>query len=51
MFITQSYFSAHSSNVNEVIRAILSFFIIFFFEKILQAQEALKAYKQTKIKK
>ena len=39
-----------SSNVKEVIRAILNFFF-FFYEKILHAQLAQKAYKQTKIKK
>ena len=37
-----------SSNVNEVIRIILNFF---FYEKILHAQQAQKAYKRTKIKK
>ena len=46
----------NSSNVNEVIRKILNFFIIFFIisffpEKILHAQQAQKAYKRTKIKK
>ena len=37
-----------SSNVNEVIRAILN---SFFYDKILHAQKAQNAYKQTKIKK
>ena len=37
-----------SSNVNEVIRTILN---SFFYEKILHAQKAQNAYKQTKIKK
>ena len=36
-----------SSNVNEVIRTILNFFFIFFFEKILHAQKAQNAYKRT----
>ena len=37
-----------SSNVNEVIRTILN---SFFYKKILHAQKAQNAYKQTKIKK
>ena len=36
-----------SSNVNEVIRAVLSF-LLFFYEKILYAQKAQKAQKSTK---
>ena len=36
-----------SSNLNDVIRAILDFFI---YEKVSQAQKARNAYKQTKIK-
>ena len=39
-----------SSNVNEVARAILSFFY-FIYEKILHAQKGQSAYKRTKIKK
>ena len=47
---------SRSSNVNEVIRAILNFlfffFIFFFFYKrILHAQQAQNAHKGTKIKK
>ena len=37
-----------SSNINEAIRAILNFF---FYKKILHAQKAQNAYKQTKINK
>ena len=37
-----------SSNVNEVIRAMLSFY--FIYEKILHAQKAQNAYKRTKRK-
>ena len=43
-----------SSNVNEVIRAVLDFFylfIYFFYKKILHAQKAQNAYKRTKTKK
>ena len=36
-----------SSNVNEVIRAVLSF-LLFFYEKILYAQKAQKAQKSVK---
>ena len=34
-----------SNNVNEVIKAVLNFFIIFFREKIFKAQKAQKAQK------
>ena len=37
-----------SSNINEAIRTILNFF---FYKKILHAQKAQNAYKQTKINK
>ena len=39
-----------SSNVNEVIRAILNF-LISFYKKILSDWKAQNAYKQTKTKK
>ena len=39
-----------SSNVNEVIRVILNFFI-FFNKKTLHAQKAQNAYERTKTKK
>ena len=34
-----------SNNVNEVIKAVLNFFIFFFREKIFKAQKAQKAQK------
>ena len=34
-----------SSNVNEVIRAILKLLLLFFYENILHAQKAQKAQK------
>ena len=37
-----------SSNINEVIRAVLNFLLIFFYEKILHAQKSQKALKSTK---
>ena len=37
-----------SSNINEVIREVLNFFLSFFYKKILHAQKALKALKGTK---
>ena len=40
----------HSSNVNEVITAILNFFIC-FYKNISHAQKAQNAYKRTKTKK
>ena len=40
--------SDNSSNVNEVIRAVLNFF---FYEKISHAQKAQNGYKRTKTKK
>ena len=45
--------NVRSSNVNEVIRAVLDFFylfIYFFYKKILHAQKAQNAYKRTKTK-
>ena len=36
-----------SSNINEVIRAVLNF-LFFFYEKILHAQKAQKTIKSTK---
>ena len=48
--------NVRSSNVNEVIRAVLDFFIylfiyLFFYKKILHVQKAQNAYKRTKTKK
>ena len=37
-----------SRNINEVIRAVLNFFLFFFFTKILHAPKSLKAPKSTK---
>ena len=39
-----------SGNVNEVTRAVLNFFLL-FYKKILSEQKTQKAYKRTKTKK
>ena len=43
-----SFSFAESSNINEVIRSVLNFLFIFFYDKISQVQKSTKRIKGTK---
>ena len=45
--INVKLFIGVSSNINEVIKAVLNF-LLFFYEKILHAQKSTKKHKSTK---